>query len=160
MGTNGVNKTIEMRFLFLILFFQNYVFSQDSLFWFDMSKVRDPVPKTPMILDKVFSTSQLGMLDSIKNMRIKTSDGYRLQLFESSQSDEAKKIMNKFDKRLPDSLYLVFDAPLYKIQYGNFITKDQAETARVGLKKKGYKRMWIVKSRIDQQSIVNVKKVR
>ena len=132
-----------MRFLFLILFFQNQVFSQDSLFWFDMSKVRDPVPKTPMILDKVFSTSQLGMLDSLKNMRINTRDGYRLQLFESSQSNEAKKIMSKFDKSLPDSLYLVFDAPLYKIHYGNFITKDQAETVRVRLKKKGYKKIYI-----------------
>ena len=158
MGTIGVNKTIEMRFLFLILFFQNQVFSQDSLFWFDMSKVRDPVPKTPMILDKVFSTSQLGMLDSLKNMRIKTRDGYRLQLFESSQSNEAKKIMSKFDKSLPDSLYLVFDAPLYKIHYGNFITKDQAETVRVRLTKKGYKKMWIVKSRIDQKSPDNIDK--
>lgn len=158
MGTIGVNKTIEMRFLFLILFFQNYAFSQDSLFWFDMSKVRDPVPKTPMVLDKVFSTSQLGMLDSLKNMRIKTRDGYRLQLFESSQSNEAKKIMSKFDKSLPDSLYLVFDAPLYKIHYGNFITKDQAETVRVRLKNKGYKKMWIVKSRIDQKSPDNIDK--
>ena len=67
------------------------------------------------------------MLDSLKNMRIKTRDGYRLQLFESSQSNEAKKIMSKFDKSLPDSLYLVFDAPLYKIHYGNFITKDQQD---------------------------------
>ena len=158
MGTIGVNKTIEMRFLFLILFFQNQVFSQDSLFWFDMSKVRDPVPKTPMVLDKVFSTSQLGMLDSLKNMRINTRDGYRLQLFESSQSNEAKKIMSKFDKSLPDSLYLVFDAPLYKIHYGNFITKDQAETVRVRLKNKGYKKMWIVKSRIDQKSPDNIDK--
>ena len=59
---------IKKVILFNILFITISAQDADSLFWFDMSKVRDPVPKTPMILDKVFSSSQLGMLDSLKNM--------------------------------------------------------------------------------------------
>jgi len=138
-----------MRMVVFIILFQNILFSQDSLFWFDMSKVRDPIPKTPMVIDKIFGVSQLKMIDSLKNVRVETRDGYRLQLFESSGADEAKNVMMKYGNSLTDSLYLDFDAPLYKIRYGNFETKEQAETAKAELKKKGFRKMWIVKSRID-----------
>ena len=139
-----------MRNILLLLIFNTLLFSQDSLYWFDMSKVRDPIPPTPKVLDKVFGISQLNVLDSIKNARVSTREGYRLQVYESSAPDQANKVLNKYKKALSDSLYIVFEAPLYKIRYGNFITKSEAEAAKNALKKKGYKNIWIVKSRIDQ----------
>jgi hypothetical protein len=144
-----------MRLIIFLLFFQNFIFSQDSLFWFDMSKVRDSIPNTPMIVDKVFGISQLRMIDSLRNIQVSTKEGYRLQLFESSTVDEANKIMMKYGKSLNDSIYLVFDAPLYKIQYGDFVTKDQAELVKAELRKKGYKKVWIVRSRINQETTLN-----
>ena len=144
-----------MRFIIFILFFQNFLFSQDSLFWFDMSKVRDSIPNTPMIVDKIFGISQLKMIDSLRNIQVSTKEGYRLQLFESSTVDEANKTMMKYSKSLKDSIYLVFDAPLYKIQYGDFVTKDQAESVKGKLRNKGYKKVWIVRSRINQKTTLN-----
>jgi len=144
-----------MRLIIFLLFFQNFLFSQDSLFWFDMSKVRDPIPTTPMVVDKIFGISQLKIIDSLRNIQIATKEGYRLQLFESSTVDEANKIMTKYGKSLNDSIYLVFDAPLYKIQYGDFVTKDQAELVKAELRKKGYKKVWIVRSRINQETTLN-----
>ena len=144
-----------MKSIVFLLFFQNFLFSQDSLFWFDMSKVRDPIPTTPMVVDKIFGISQLKIIDSLRNIEITTKEGYRLQLFESSTVDEANKIMMKYGKSLNDSIYLVFDAPLYKIQYGDFVTKDQAELVKAELRKKGYKKVWIVRSRINQKTTLN-----
>ena len=144
-----------MKSIVFLLFFQNFLFSQDSLFWFDMSKVRDSIPTTPMVVDKIFGISQLKIIDSLRNIQITTKEGYRLQLFESSTVDEANKIMTKYGKSLNDSIYLVFDAPLYKIQYGDFVTKDQAELVKAELRKKGYKKVWIVRSRIDQETTLN-----
>ena len=144
-----------MKSVVFILFFQNFLFSQDSLFWFDMSKVRDSIPNTPIVLDKIFGISQLKIIDSLRNIQIKTKEGYRLQLFESSAVDKANKIMMKYGRSLKDSIYLVFDAPLYKIQYGDFVTKDQAELVKVELKKKGYKKVWIVRSRINQKTTID-----
>ena len=144
-----------MKSIVFLLFFQNFLFSQDSLFWFDMSKVRDPIPTTPMVVDKIFGISQLKIIDSLRNIQITTKEGYRLQLFESSTVDEANKIMMKYGKSLNDSIYLVFDAPLYKIQYGDFVTKDQAELVKAELRKKGYKKVWIVRSRINQETTLN-----
>ena len=139
-----------MRIIIFLLVFNSISFAQDSLYWFDMSKVRDPVPSAPKVLDNVFGSSQLNVLDSIKNARVSTREGFRLQIFESSAADQANKILKKYDKALSDSLYMIFEAPLYKIRYGNFITKSEAEVVKNSLKKKGYKNIWIVKSRIEQ----------
>ena len=138
-------------FLFLLLF-TGYLSAQDSLFWFDINSVRDPVPKTPKILDKIFGTSQFGLLDSLKNIRITTQEGYRLQIFESSSVEEANRTLRKFERSLKDSVYMVFEAPLYKLRLGNFVTKKEAEKQKENLNKKGYKNIWIVRSRIEQSS--------
>ena len=138
-------------FLFLLLF-TGCLLAQDSLFWFDMNSVRDPVPKTPKILDKIFGTSQFGLLDSLKNIRITTQEGYRLQIFESSSVEDANRTLRKFQRSLKDSVYMVFEAPLYKLRLGNFVTKKEAEKQKENLNKKGYKNIWIVRSRIEQSS--------
>ena len=158
MDTKKISKDFKLRLIFSLFFFFDIVISQDSLFWFGMSKVRDKVPKTPMVIDNVFGKSQLSILDSVMNSINSTVDGYRIQLFQSSQVSEANTILRKYDKVLSDSLYIVFDAPLYKIRYGDFINKEKAENAKVLLKKKGIKKMWIVKSRINQKKLSNYNK--
>ena len=118
-----------------------------------MSKVRDSIPTTPMVIDNIFGTSQLKMIDSLRSIQVSTKEGYRLQLFESSTVDEAKMVMAKYSKSLKDTLYLVFDAPLYKVQYGDFVTKNQVDDVKIKLRKKGFKNIWIVRSRINKKII-------
>ena len=158
MDTIRNNLVSKMRLFLPIILFQRILFAQDSLFWFDMSKVRDPIPKTPIIMDKIFGLSQFTMIDSLEKIKISTLDGYRLQLYESSSAGEANKKMGKYRKSLKDSLYLVFDAPLYKIRYGNYVTKNEAEIEKNNLKNKGYKTAWVVKSRIEQSDLKNDQK--
>ena len=120
-----------MRTLLIILIMKiTYIYGQDSLYWFDINSVRDPIPQTPRVLDKIFGTSQLEILDSLKKVRITTRDGFRLQIYESSSVEVAKQNLNKFEKSLDDSVYMIFEAPLYKIRTGNFITKKEAETRK------------------------------
>ena len=138
-----------MRLLLFIIPLK-LIFAQDSLFWFDMSTVRDPIPTAPIILDNMYGISQIKILDSLKNMRITTSNGFRIQVYETSSSEKVKNVLNKFKKSMTDSLYVIFEAPLYKIHYGNFSKKHKAEIIKRKLKQKGYKNIWIVKSRIEQ----------
>ena len=158
MDTIGINLVNKMRIILTVILFQRILFAQDSLFWFDMSKVRDPIPKTPIVMDKIFGLSQFTMIDSLKKIKISTLDGYRLQLYESSSVVEANKKMGKYRKSLKDSLYLVFDAPLYKIRYGNYVTKNEAEIEKNNLKNRGYRAAWVVKSRIEQRDLNNDQK--
>ena len=139
-----------MRIIVYTIVFTGCLLAQDSLFWFDMNTVLDPVPNTPKVLDKIFGTSQLGVLDSLKNVRITTQDGFRLQVFETSSVEEAKRSLRKFEKALDDSVYMIFEAPLYKLRTGNFVTKREAENEKLKLNREGYKDVWIVRSRIEQ----------
>ena len=139
-----------MRIFVYIIVFTGCLLAQDSLFWFDMNTVLDPVPNTPKVLDKIFGTSQLSVLDSLKNVRITTQDGFRLQVFETSSVEEANRSLRKFEKALGDSVYMIFEAPLYKLRTGNFTTKREAENEKLKLNREGYKDVWIVRSRIEQ----------
>ena len=150
MGFNQRSKKNEMKLKYLIILF-NTLFAQDSLFWFDMSKVKDPIPLAPKVLDGIYGTSQIKVLDSLKNIRATTRDGFRIQVFETSSSEKANSVFRKFKKKMVDSLYVIFDAPLYKIQYGNFSKKYEAENVKKKLKQKGFKNIWIVRSRIEQK---------
>ena len=141
-----------MRLLIYSALFTGCLFAQDSLFWFDMNTVRDPIPKTPKVLDKIFGISQLGVLDSLKNARITTKDGFRLQIIETSSVDEANLNLRKFRFALTDSVYMIFEAPFYKLQYGNFVTKKDAEIEKLKLNREGYQDIWIVRSRIEQSN--------
>ena len=142
-----------MKFLILILLIFP-LYSQDSLFWFDMRQVRDPIPSTPKVLDAIYGTSQLKILDSLKNINKTTRTGYRVQIYETSSVEMANKILKKFKSILDDSLYVIFEAPLYKVHYGNYIDKNDAEKSKTKLVNKGYKNIWVVKSRIDQNYLL------
>ena len=59
---------------------------------------------------------------------------------------KANNIFKKYKKKMKDSLYVIFDAPLYKIHYGNYIKKYDAENIKKEkLMHKGFKNIWIVK---------------
>ena len=100
-------------------------------------------------MDQIFEESQFLILDSIRNRMNITKDGYRLQVYDALTAVNANKALKKYRKKLPDSLYIVFEAPFYKIQYGNYTSKKVAEDEKENLQKQGFKDIWIVKSRIN-----------
>ena len=138
-----------MKLIFIILLLTT-LNAQDSLFWFNMKSVRDSIPETPRILDNIFGGINFDILDSLRVNRSMSIDGYRLQIYESSSATQASIKNKKFNKILSDSIYLSFEAPFYKLHYGNFISKDEAELEKNILSKKGLKNIWIVRSRIEK----------
>jgi len=132
----------------LLIIALNFIYCQDSLFWFDMNNVLDSVPETPKVLDKIFNDNQNKNLLEIKLKSNNIKEGYRLQIFESTSVSKANKKMLKLKKILGDSLYMSFEAPYYKIQYGNFSKREDAEREKKSIAKKGFKNVWIIRSRI------------
>ena len=129
-------------------FFSNLVIAQDSLFWFNTTDVIDSIPDSPKVIDKVFIKSQFKNLDRMKLNTLSDAKGFRLQIYESSSVEEANKKILKFKKALTDSVYMSFEAPFYKVRYGNYSTREQAEIEKKNILSKGYKSVWIVKSNI------------
>ncbi len=142
-----------MRNLLLLLIMLQNLLSQDSLFWFDMNSVLDKPPNAPAVMDGIFGTSQIKVLDSLKNMRKMSNEGFRLQIYETSSKLTADSIVTYFQDLLSQEIYLVFEAPLYKLRIGDFLSKKNADVQKSKLEKMGIKNIWIVRSRISLDKI-------
>ena len=134
--------------LFLLL---NNMFAQDtdSLFWIDMENLKNNPPEFPLVINKVLAGDHLFIIDSIKQMKTKINEGYRIQIFESTVSSIARAEAKRFQNILSDSVYIDFEAPLYKLRIGNFIDRKTAERAVESIERLGAKDSWIVRTKID-----------
>ena len=137
--------------LIVIIFTLNNVYAQadDSLFWFNMGKLNNNPPEFPLIINKVLTGNHLSIIDSMRQLKLKTSDGYRIQIFESIVSSIARAEAKRFQNILGDTVYIEFEAPLYKLRIGNYVERKKAERAIETIKRLGAKDSWIVRTRID-----------
>ena len=126
-----------------------YAADIDSLFWFDMNSVNNSPPEFPLIINKVFTGNHLFIIDSLKQLESRINDGYRIQIFESTVSSIARAEAKRFQNILGDSVYIDFEAPLYKLRIGNYIERKNAERAVESIARLGAKDSWIVRTKID-----------
>jgi hypothetical protein len=83
--------------------------------------------------------------------------GFRIQLFSSSNIDEATAIKNDAaPKFISDSIYVVFDAPVYKVRVGDFINRYEANQRLPEFVAQGYRDAWVVPDRVLQRKMVRV----
>ena len=83
--------------------------------------------------------------------------GFRIQIFSSSNVDEATVMKNlALEKFVGDSIYVVYDAPVYKVRVGDFVNRYEANQRLPEFVQKGYQDAWIVPERIVQRKLVRV----
>jgi hypothetical protein len=83
--------------------------------------------------------------------------GFRIQIFSSSNVDEITLMKNlALEKFVGDSIYIVYDAPVYKVRIGDFVNRYEANQRLPEFVEKGYRDAWIVPDRIIQRKLVRV----
>jgi SPOR domain len=83
--------------------------------------------------------------------------GFRIQVFSSSSVDETTLMKNVVtEKFIGDSVYIVYDAPVYKIRVGDFVNRYEASQRLPEFTEKGYRDAWIVPDRIVHRKFVRV----
>jgi hypothetical protein len=83
--------------------------------------------------------------------------GFRIQIFSSSNVDETILMKNlAVEKFVGDSIYVVYDAPVYKVRIGDFVNRYEANQRLPEFVEKGYRDAWIVPDRIVQRKMVRV----
>jgi hypothetical protein len=83
--------------------------------------------------------------------------GFRIQIFSSSNVDEITLMKNlALEKFVGDSIYIIYDAPVYKVRIGDFINRYEANQRLPEFVEKGYRDAWIVPDRIVQRKLVRV----
>ncbi len=137
--------------LAVIFFLLNNIYAQDtdSLFWFDMKTLKTNSPEFPLVINKVLTGNHLFIIDSIKQLKLNINEGYRIQIFESTVSSIARAEAKRFQNILGDSIYIDFEAPLYKLRIGNFVERKKAERAIESLERLGAKDAWIIRTKIN-----------
>jgi hypothetical protein len=83
--------------------------------------------------------------------------GFRIQVFSSSGVDEANLVKNLVqEKFFKDSVYVEYDAPVYKVRVGDFVKRYEANQRLPEFVEKGYRDAWIVPDQIIQRKLVRV----
>lgn len=74
-----------------------------------------------------------------------TTDGFRVQVITTQDIDQAIQLRDTLSAALPDDwVYVVYDAPSYKVRVGNFIERPAANKMVRILVEKGYVNAWVV----------------
>lgn len=78
-----------------------------------------------------------------------TLQGFRIQLLATNNFDEANMTRNELIAGFPELwIYLVFEAPTYKIRVGDFVNRAEAKPLLDQFMAQGYRKSWIVPDRI------------
>ena len=125
-------------------------FSQDQKkVNFDPDKLKDPEPRWPKVVSP-FSLDTKGLkLASNSDSSQIIIEGFRVQVLATSSQENADRLRYELAIEYGKDIYIVFEAPNYKVRIGNFIDRRLAEKLRLELIDKGYPSSWIIRTRIE-----------
>ena len=85
------------------------------------------------------------------------TQGYRIQIFATGSFDEANAMRQTAVQRLTeDSVYVVFDPPVYKVRVGDFRTRVEANQRLGVIGAMGFADAWVVGDKITMRKSVRV----
>lgn len=83
--------------------------------------------------------------------------GFRIQIFATSSIDEANFLKSTASLKITeDSIYVVYDPPVYRVRVGDFATRFEANQKLPSIVSKGYTDAWVVADRIIRRKFVRV----
>lgn len=102
-------------------------------------RTQDRVPRRPD------SLATRDANESLSTTAAETVQGFRVQVYSSTEIDAARAKKAEFEAAFPDEwFYLDYQAPTYKLRVGNFLTRFEAERFARMLTDQGYREAWSV----------------
>jgi|TARA_Y100000310_G_scaffold82941_2_gene79602 cell division protein FtsN len=137
---------LKITALFLIF---TLVSAQEKKIDFDPDKLKDPEPRWPRIISPLSVDTQMVEEKSNPDSVQVIVEGFRVQVLATRTRENADRLRADLFAEYGDDIYIVFEAPNYKVRIGNFIDRRQAESLRQSMVKKGYPSAWIIRTRIE-----------
>ena len=138
-----------MKIIILFVLF-NLIYSQNKKIDFNPDLLNDPEPNWPQIVNPLSGSFESESAISSKNDSVQADiEGFRVQVFATQDRRKAEGIKEELSFKLDESIYIIFEAPNYKVRIGNFIDRRKAENFRIELAKNGYSSAWIIRTKID-----------
>lgn len=82
--------------------------------------------------------------------------GFRIQLFASANIDEAATTQRTARDQVGDSVYVVYDPPVYKVRVGNYATRLEASQRLPRIVNLGYPDAWVVSDKISLRRVTRI----
>ena len=140
-----------MKIIILSVLF-NLIYSQNKKIDFDPDLLNDPEPNWPQIVNPLSDSFESESAISSKNESIQADiEGFRVQVFATQDRRKAEGIKEELSFKFDESIYIIFEAPNYKVRIGNFLDRDDAEKLRIALVKESLSSSWIVRTKIQPE---------
>ena len=133
--------------LILIIISTSILFSQQKKIKFDPNKLIDPTLNWPKIISP-FNSDTLNSKETTFTDSIIIVEGFRVQVLATRDRFNAEKLQSELGEKIQHKIYVIFEAPNYKVRIGNFIDRRKAENFRIELAKNGYSSAWIIRTKI------------
>jgi len=118
---------------------------------FDPDSIKDEDPIVPMILNPLIDGYTPVIDYSENNLKAESGsvyNGFQVQVIAIDNLIEAEILRDTLMTQIEDYVEVVFDAPSYKVRAGAFVDRQDAEKLQQKLSRLGYRRSWIVRSRL------------
>ena len=106
-----------------------------------------PVEKTSQS-DEIESREREERDQTTEKITPEMVQGYRVQLLATGDEIQAREAKKNAIFRFQEGIYLVFEAPLYKLRLGDCQTRKEAEELRDRAVRNGFPDAWVVPSKV------------
>ena len=134
---------------FLVICVMGIGLAQENKIDFDPDKLNDPEPRWPMIISPLMPKMEKEKSEYKTDMTQIIVEGFRVQVLATRTRENADQLRQTLAEGYAEEIYIVFEAPNYKVRMGNFIDRRRAESLRQTLVKSGYPSAWIIRTRIE-----------
>ena len=136
-----------MRYL-LILLQLGILFSQNNAS-FNPDLLVDPEPRWPEILNPLSDNDVITSVSKSLDSNITEIEGFRVQIFATQDRNKADQLQKELALKFDEKIYIIFEAPNYKLRIGDFLDRNDAEILRMRLVSSDFPSSWIVRTRIQ-----------
>jgi len=88
-------------------------------------------------------------LNTVEMLMDSVGTGYRVQLIQTTEPEEAKDVERDAILRFDEGVYRVFDPPFYKVRVGDFADWYDAEKIQKLAIQKGFREAWVVRTKVN-----------
>lgn len=107
-----------------------------------------PVEKKPVVETEQEDITEPIPSDDLAFNQKEMIQGFRIQLLATTDENQARDAKKRAIFKFQTGVYLVFEAPHYKLRIGDCATKQEAEELKKEAYRNGFRDAWIVPSKV------------
>ena len=134
--------------LLVFIFLPSIIFSQNNTS-FNPDILIDPEPRWPEIMNPLSNNNYIKSIDKSLDSNITEIEGFRVQVFATQDRGKADILQKELALKFKENIYIIFEAPNYKLRIGDFLDRDKAEILRRELAGSNYPSSWILRTKIQ-----------